>query len=103
MASFVITNAGDATYNGVYNESGTYNTKPAYVLNPGGTERWLFYGGFGVPTPVPPDGYCWCLNDEKIDVSGGDGSGFAYYYAEGTEATPPEGAYTAGTGTPPNA
>lgn len=48
MASWLVEGAGDATYNGTYTESGTYNGEPAYT---NGT-RWL---------AKSPDGTRWTL------------------------------------------
>lgn len=48
MASWLVEGAGDASYNGTYTESGTYNGKPAYT---NGT-RWLANS---------PDGTRWTL------------------------------------------
>lgn len=43
MASYRVSDAGDASYNGIYVESGTSGGFPAYVLNAGGAgERWLY-------------------------------------------------------------
>ncbi len=90
MPGFTVTSAGDPTYNGDYNESGIHGGKPAYVLNPGGAERWLYYGHIIVPSQ-----YGWVLDFEKILCAGW--TNYAYYYGAGVQATPPEGTYTDGS------
>jgi len=91
VADFVVTNAGTAAYNDTYTEDGAYGGKPAYTGDTNG--MYLFYGGFAIP--APGDG--WVLHNSKTD-SGGGIIFFAYYYGAGTQATPPEGTYTAGSG-----
>ena len=90
MADFTVTSAGGPTDNGDYTESGIHGGKPAYVLNPGGAERWLYFGHIIVPSQ-----YGWVLDFEKILCAGW--TNYAYYYGQGAQATPPEGTYTDGS------
>lgn len=47
-----VTGAGDSSYDGVYEESGTYNGQPAYTNG----SKWLFWGAKSAPLD------CWCLS-----------------------------------------
>lgn len=62
MATWIVENAGDATYNGTYTESGTYGGYPSYTNG----NRWLFHHPYNPqwlldvtpqePMPDPPYG-----------------------------------------------
>lgn len=69
MATWIATLAGDATYNGTYVESGTYNGQPAYT---NGT-YWLWYSTTDTK---------WALSANK-----GDTPAFTWGY-QGAAATP---------------
>lgn len=55
--SWEVTGAGDATYNGTYSESGTYNGYPAYTNG----SRWLWYDTLA--------GNIWVMSQNKGDIS----------------------------------
>lgn len=51
--SWEVTGAGDATYDGVYEEDGTYNGQPAYTNG----SKWLYWNSFGF----------WALESSKTE------------------------------------
>ena len=93
MPDFTVTNAGSPDFNDDYTENGVNVGKPAYEGDVNG--MWLYYIQFG------PSKYGWVLDTA---IKGGAAlAEWDYYYGQGTQATPPEGTYTPGTGDAPGA
>jgi len=95
MSSWTVSGAGDESYNGVYEEVGTYNGYPYYQKGEGDNARYLFVAYREILNDIW--GYIWALGP------GLDGN-LAYHpeHSPGSEPVPlPDNPWSVGTGTPP--
>jgi hypothetical protein len=87
LADWVVTGAGDATYNGEYHESGTFNGQPQYV---NASARYIFWssgaGGRWAMAAYPPDEIYYNGAALPGEWSVGDGTPPAPTVAAGTPA-----------------
>jgi len=90
-SGWIVSGAGDTSYNGTYIQNGTFNGKPAYEKQGGG--RWLYFGYYDCAMS-----YFWTLNVNKYN--GCDPFMDAPYY-DGTGEAPSGSWYTSDWGTPP--
>jgi len=84
MADWTVTDAGDATYNGIFTLAGTHNEAPYYVKGEGAAARYLY-------SSLPDPDFVWGL---------GPAFGEAIYYGASNTALPAND-WSVGTGTPP--
>lgn len=89
MASYVVSGAGDASYNGTYNENGTANGYARYTIVGGGRELYR-----AADMPPPMGTWTWRLYTSVQGIS--PPAGAAYYKTGGITGT-----YTRGSGTAP--
>lgn len=79
MADYLVSGAGDSSYNGTYTQSGTYNSKAAYTNG----SRWIFWETMG--------GSRWAMNTSKSDMA-------IPYEGGSSGSTPTTGAWSIGPG-----
>ena len=92
---YEVTDAGTTLVNGVYEETGTFNSHPLYTRIGGGYK--IFFAYFSGHSFPPPTGDFWCIDTDENTSSLLD----LEYWKYGTVALPPLSGWSAQTGTAP--